>query len=104
MAKLKNNTLKNKSKEFIVTSDNWHKLFEFGKELSDIGTLIQHMAIHIKDLQDKVDNQSEELRRYQCKQCEHEWVFIGASYNDFDTIHYHKCSKCGEEKSTLLGI
>lgn len=38
------------------------------------------------------------------RECEHEWVFIGASYTDFYTIHHYECSKCGAKKSTSIGI
>lgn len=36
--------------------------------------------------------------------CKHEWVFVGASYTDFDTIRYYECSKCGAKESISMGI
>lgn len=38
------------------------------------------------------------------EECKHEWVFVGASYTDFDTIRYYECSKCGAKDSISMGI
>ena len=65
MANLKNQTLRKRTEGMLETAENFNDLFKIGAELHDIGRLIQRMACHMKDLQDKVDGQAEELRRIQ---------------------------------------
>lgn len=47
---------------------------------------------------------SKELGNVESKECEHKWELINTSYDDFYTINHYKCSKCGAEKTSSLGI
>lgn len=67
---IKNKTLRRRTDDLTDIADNFNEVFKFGAELHDIGRLIQKMACHIKDLQDKVDGQAEELRRHQWDEVE----------------------------------
>ena len=66
MARLKPNTLRKRTEEMTDMADNFDYVYKLGSELEDIGDLIKRMAFHMKNLQDKVDSQAEELRRLQC--------------------------------------
>lgn len=47
---------------------------------------------------------SKELGNAENKECKHEWELIYVSYDNLYTIHHYKCSKCGEKKTSSLGI
>lgn len=38
------------------------------------------------------------------KECKHEWELINVTYDEFNTIHHYKCSKCGAEDTISLSI
>ena len=66
---MKNKTLRFRTESFLEAANNSEDWYKIGYEIGEIGRLIRHMAMHIDDLQRKVDSQAEELKRHQQK-CE----------------------------------
>lgn len=64
---MKNKTLRFRTNSFIDAVNNIDEYYKFGYELQELGRLISHMALHMADLQIKVDRQAEALRNYQQK-------------------------------------
>ena len=62
MSKLKNPTLRNRTEELCERANNFEETFQIGRELQNIGRLIQDMSIHIRDLQGKVNSQAEHIK------------------------------------------
>lgn len=67
---MKNSTLRYRTCNIVEAADKWEKCYTIGHELGEIGKLIRHMAMHIADLQKKVDSQAEELKRRQSEVAE----------------------------------
>ena len=66
---MKNKTLRFRTNSFIDAANDCEDWYKIGYEIEEIGRLIQRMALHMSDLQLKVDRQAEELKRHQQK-CE----------------------------------
>ena len=62
---MKNKTLRFRTDQLTEAANTWEDWYKTGYELGEIGKLIRHMAMHISDLQSKIDSQAEELRRCQ---------------------------------------
>lgn len=60
---MKNNTLRSRSDLLLEAANNFEEAYTIGHQLGEIGQLVRHMAMHMSDLQNKVDNQAEELKR-----------------------------------------
>lgn len=69
---MKNKTLRFRTESFLEAANNSKDWYEIGYEIGEIGRLIRHMALHMSDLQRKVDRQAEALRSYQLKELEGE--------------------------------
>lgn len=64
---MKTKTLNNRTEELTTLAADSRKMFRFACELEDISDLIKLMALHIEDLQSKVNNQAEQLTNLQWK-------------------------------------
>ena len=64
---MKNKTLRFRTDSFLSAANDCEYWYKIGYELGEIGRLIRHMAMHMSDLQQKVDRQAEELKRHQQK-------------------------------------
>ena len=64
---MKNSALRFKTDQLTEAANNFEESYSIGYQLGEIGRLIRHMAIHISDLQRKVDSQAEELKKRQQK-------------------------------------
>lgn len=64
---MKNRTLTFKTDQLTEAAKDFEESYTIGHQLGEIGRLIRYMAMHISDLQVKVDSQAEELRKYQQK-------------------------------------
>ena len=62
MSRLKNPTLRNRTEGLCEHANNFEVTYQIGCELQNIGRLIKGMSIHIRDLQDKVNNQAEHIK------------------------------------------
>lgn len=62
---LKNSSLRFRTDCLTEAANDFEESYAIGHQLGEIGSLIRRMAIHISDLQKKVDSQAEELRRRQ---------------------------------------
>ena len=64
---MKTKTLNNRTEELTTLAADFGEMFRFGCELGDTSELIKLMALHIRDLQSKVNNQAEQLAHLQGK-------------------------------------
>lgn len=64
---VKNKTLRFRTNSFIDAVNNIDEYYKIGHELKELGGLITSMALHMSDLQTKVDSQAEELKKHQQK-------------------------------------
>lgn len=62
---MKNRTLRSQTESLLETANSYEEYYTAGLQLIAVGKLIQRMAVHMADLQQKVDNQAEALRGYQ---------------------------------------
>lgn len=62
---MKNRTLRSQTESLLETANSYEEYYNAGLQLIAVGKLVQRMAFHIADLQQKVDNQAEALRGYQ---------------------------------------
>ena len=62
---MKNKTLRFRTDSFIEAANSIDEYYQIGFELKEVSKLIIHMALHMSDLQRKVDSQAEELKRHQ---------------------------------------
>ena len=60
---MKNKTLRFRTDQLTETANTWEDWYKTGYDLGEIGKLIRHMAMHISDLQRKVDSQAEGVGR-----------------------------------------
>ena len=101
MSRLKVNTLKRRTEEMTDMADNFNEIFKFGSEIEDIGNLIKRMAFHMKNLQDKVDTQAEELRRQQAVDAVEvvhgEWEQLCDPYFSKTIPTISRCTACGKK-------
>ena len=64
---MKTKTLNNRTEELTKLAADSKEMFRFACELGDTSELIKLMALHIRDLQNKVNNQAEQLTNLQGK-------------------------------------
>jgi hypothetical protein len=62
MSSIKNPTLRRRTKELTECAEDARECQLLGYELKDLGNLIVGMAIHMQDLQRKVDSQAEHIK------------------------------------------
>ena len=62
MSRLKNPTLRRLTKELSECAEDARECQLLGYELKDLGSLLVKMAIHMEDLQRKVDSQAEYIK------------------------------------------
>lgn len=62
MSSIKNPTLRRRTKELTDCAEDAKECQLLGYELKDIGNLIVRMAIHMQDLQRKMDRQAEHIK------------------------------------------
>jgi len=62
MSRLKNPTLRRRTKELSECAEDARECQLLGYELKDLGSLLVKMAIHMEDLQRKVDSQAEYIK------------------------------------------
>jgi len=62
MSSIKNPTLRRRTKELTECAEDARECRLLGYELKDLGNLIVGMAIHMQDLQRKVDSQAEHIK------------------------------------------
>lgn len=67
---MKNSTLRYRTYHMVEAANNWEECYTIGYELGELGKLIRHMAMHMADLQKKVDTQAKELKRRQSEVAE----------------------------------
>ena len=60
---MKNSTLRVKTETFVERANSWQEYYDIGHQLGEMGGLIRRMAMHMADLQKKVDRQATELKR-----------------------------------------
>jgi len=60
---MKTTNLRNKTEGYLGIARSFEEYYTIGKELENVGKLIQDMAAHMNHLQNKVDAQATELRR-----------------------------------------
>lgn len=61
---MKNSTLRVKTETFVERANSWQEYYGIGHQLGEMGGLIRRMAMHIADLQKKVDRQAARLKRH----------------------------------------
>lgn len=64
---MKNKILRNQTETLLETANNYDEYYTAGLQLIAVGKLVQRMAMHIADLQNKVDSQAKMLKIYQQK-------------------------------------
>lgn len=64
---MKNSALRIKTEQLTESAYDIEEYYTAGLQLIAVGNLIKNMVRHMDDLQAKVDNQAEELRKYQQK-------------------------------------
>lgn len=62
MSSIKNPTLRRRTKELTECADDARECQLLGYELKELGSLIVSMAIHMGDLQRKIDSQAEHIK------------------------------------------
>lgn len=62
MSSIKNPTLRRRTKQLTECAEDARECQLLGYELKDLGNLIVGMAIHMQDLQRKVDSQAEHIK------------------------------------------
>ena len=62
MSRTKNPTLRKRTKELSECAEDAKECQLLGYELKDLGSLLVKMAIHMEDLQRKVDSQAEYIK------------------------------------------
>jgi hypothetical protein len=99
MSSIKNPTLRRRTKELTECAEDARECQLLGYELKDLGNLIVGMAIHMHDLQRKVDSQAEHIKmlnekltadtpQTDCEKCEH-WKYIAHEWQ----CETEKCQK-----------
>jgi hypothetical protein len=62
---MKNSTIRKRTADFLEIANSWQEYYDIGNQLGELARLIKHMALHMADMQKKIDSQAEELKRRQ---------------------------------------
>ena len=62
MSTYRNTTLRKRTDNLESVAEDYAEAYSFGNDLAETGRLIKHMAMHMRDLQTKIDSQAEHIK------------------------------------------